>query len=511
MILAVGAAKRTPLVVALVAFLVMLGLTIALVLPREKPKEEGMPPVEVGKREGPAAPTVAPGEGGPAAAAKAAAKPDDVAAQVPGPEAPASPAAAKPPEPPKDQTPDAPAKAMPGAQAEANAADLYRKAFGLLNIRQRKVMARIEKVAESGWVADDGPVENVLAENQPAFEEFRKATACFKCRFIEQGAARGDAPLPHLGQAVSLASLVVAEGRMLAAKGDQAAAAARYLGAMKLAEHIRQDKTLACLEHGQTVLSTAFPALAELLQEGKLGDETLEPALAQFQRFEASGLALGDCMAGEITSVTRLARTVLQNDAYLTGKPWRPALPGVAKAALLRVPVEKRRKYVADALAAFDDCCVRIFSVAQSMRREELERLSADLHKMRIRTKAPEFGGKPGEMGVYLAFEFVPRLGPKWKNHAEDQLKRRVLLALTGVRLWRSKHGNWPESLQALVPSLLKAVPNDPFDPKGGELRYRVVGVEAALWSVGDDGKDDAATSASKTGVAGKDVVYWLR
>ena len=509
MMLAVTAGKRTPLVIAVVVFLMMVGLTIALVLPREKSVEEGPPPAEVGEPQEFVLSTVTPDEPKPAATAGAAATRTAV------PERPAKPGAVTTaPAPAAPAARPAPATA-PGpvatAKPKANAADFYRKAFSLMRAGQRKVMARAEKAAESGWVAGDGPVESLLAQNQPAFEEFRKGVACGECRFVKEGAAMSDAPLPHLGPAVSLAGLVVAEGRRLAAQGDLTGSADCYLGAAKLAEDIRQDRTLACLDHSQSILSIAFPPLAERLQKGKLAKDSLETALAQFRRFEADGVALGDCMAGEITLATRLARTVLQNEGYITGEKLASALPQVAKAALLRVPVEQRRKYVADALAAFDDCCVRIFSVAQTMRREDVQRLSADLDATRVQTKTPAFGGKPEQMGRYLAFEFVPRLGPKWHNHADDQLKRRALLALSAVRLSQAREGNWPESLVALVPSLLKAVPTDPFDPQAGALRYRVVGVEAALWSVGHDGKDDAQVSASKAGVAGKDLVYWLR
>jgi len=62
----------------------------------------------------------------------------------------------------------------------------------------------------------------------------------------------------------------------------------------------------------------------------------------------------------------------------------------------------------------------------------------------------------------------------------------RVILALTR---YHRANGNWPDTLEQLVPEFLAEVPLDPCD--GAALRYALRDDRPLLWSVGNDGLDD--------------------
>ncbi len=65
----------------------------------------------------------------------------------------------------------------------------------------------------------------------------------------------------------------------------------------------------------------------------------------------------------------------------------------------------------------------------------------------------------------------------------------RLVLA---VRRWQLEHGGKPPAALAdLVPGCIPAIPEDPFSSKHEPLRYRTDGTGWAVYSVGDDGKDD--------------------
>ncbi len=72
------------------------------------------------------------------------------------------------------------------------------------------------------------------------------------------------------------------------------------------------------------------------------------------------------------------------------------------------------------------------------------------------------------------------------KRHAAA---RRVLLTDLAVRIYRAEHGEAPPDLNALVPSILKSVPVDPYT--GKPLRYVKRGKDGVVYSVGPDRKDD--------------------
>jgi hypothetical protein len=59
------------------------------------------------------------------------------------------------------------------------------------------------------------------------------------------------------------------------------------------------------------------------------------------------------------------------------------------------------------------------------------------------------------------------------------------------IKSYQQTHASPPERLDELVPSLLPAVPTDPFDDR--PLRYRRTGDGWIIWSVGSDLKDDNA------------------
>jgi len=76
------------------------------------------------------------------------------------------------------------------------------------------------------------------------------------------------------------------------------------------------------------------------------------------------------------------------------------------------------------------------------------------------------------------------------RNWVRDAALRRALVALIACDRYRVAHGRWPESLEALVPAYLDAVPDDPFGD--GPLGYGpLAGGGVMVWSVGADGVDD--------------------
>jgi len=102
-------------------------------------------------------------------------------------------------------------------------------------------------------------------------------------------------------------------------------------------------------------------------------------------------------------------------------------------------------------------------------------------------------------------------------NQFEIFADRDVLATMLAMRLYEIDHGEPPETLSALVPKYLPALPLDPFDPDNSPLRYIPHHSPPLLYSVGLDGKDDGglrSASAQKDPMADRwiaqDVVYFL-
>lgn len=86
-----------------------------------------------------------------------------------------------------------------------------------------------------------------------------------------------------------------------------------------------------------------------------------------------------------------------------------------------------------------------------------------------------------------------------------EDVKAHALLAVAdtalAIELWRLEHGDWPESLDRLVPELLESVPEDPFSE--AVLLYARTLDGAVVYSVGQDGFDDGGNDPDRDWQAG--------
>jgi hypothetical protein len=115
--------------------------------------------------------------------------------------------------------------------------------------------------------------------------------------------------------------------------------------------------------------------------------------------------------------------------------------------------------------------------------------------------------------------EPLPRLlaafsrGSEWPKQAQSfhrtQAELRCASAALAAERYRMAERRWPETLDALVPRFLTAVPADPFD--GKPLRMRRLPDGLVIYSVGPDRTDDRGQlDRKRTGTAGTDVGFQL-
>lgn len=62
--------------------------------------------------------------------------------------------------------------------------------------------------------------------------------------------------------------------------------------------------------------------------------------------------------------------------------------------------------------------------------------------------------------------------GATQRTHYRNKARQLLAATALALRLYEADHGRLPDKLTALVPDYLPALPKDPFDPKGGPIRY---------------------------------------
>jgi hypothetical protein len=114
----------------------------------------------------------------------------------------------------------------------------------------------------------------------------------------------------------------------------------------------------------------------------------------------------------------------------------------------------------------------------------------------------PGFGREPGllvrigeftdnGLGRVLVQLLAPALGQARSRWFLSRVDLRATRAVLAVKLWKMKHGRWPESLEQLVPDFLPTVPDDPFTRAPEPLKYARDDDHFIVYSVGADGMDE--------------------
>jgi hypothetical protein len=98
-------------------------------------------------------------------------------------------------------------------------------------------------------------------------------------------------------------------------------------------------------------------------------------------------------------------------------------------------------------------------------------------------------------------------LGAAVRKTLQIEAARRIVVTAVVLKRFQLQHGKLPETLNELVPELLRSVPIDPYD--GKPLRYHPnADGTFLLYSVGDDGVDNGGDPTLPAGVTSR-YLFW--
>ncbi|MBL9135798.1 MAG: CehA/McbA family metallohydrolase [Verrucomicrobiales bacterium] len=122
---------------------------------------------------------------------------------------------------------------------------------------------------------------------------------------------------------------------------------------------------------------------------------------------------------------------------------------------------------------------------------------SVDFRKRLDESLMPRIRPGPGyrRLRSVFASSLVPAFETTVAKVFRAETERTLFTTEIALRRYLASHGQLPETLEALVPEFLKALPVDPMD--GKPIRYRREETGGfTLWSVGEDGIDDGGHAA---------------
>jgi len=399
--------------------------------------------------------------------------------------------------------------APPRVPADRNAAPLYRDAFTILSEADDPPegwdddwTAWLKAEAPIDLVATDPELVAYVAGMEPAAALLRQAAAKPGCYFErDYGRPRFDMLLPELGGFRDGARLLALGARVAAAQGKGDAALANVRAMFRMTWHVEQDPMLISALVAMVVDGYAVRTLEALAAGGDVPVATLEVNPSQFynetlprafRMEEAAGLTIfADIALAEAAMLTGMAAS----DVGLSNPARIARLPGLEHsgfAAAYRVFVlPPDVAFYMGSMHAYQDATAVPYHEAVS-RWEAMDEQLQD--------------GKPKGMGLISSMLF-PALSRVAHTAAAADARRGLARLALAMERYRAGKGAYPESLDAVAPAYIPAVPRDPFD--GQPLRMVRRDGRIVLYSIGEDREDDGGEPWNASDNTG-DVVFRL-
>lgn len=100
-------------------------------------------------------------------------------------------------------------------------------------------------------------------------------------------------------------------------------------------------------------------------------------------------------------------------------------------------------------------------------------------------------------VGDLIAALFLSATGNIFTAQERHDLTEQMDQVVFELAAYRADHGQYPETLDALVPNYIAAVPDDTFAEKPTPIRYLRTAKAWRMWSVGMNGIDDDGRNAA--------------
>ena len=326
------------------------------------------------------------------------------------------------------------------------------------------------------------------SEWEPYLEKHLEANAA-EIAYVKEQAALGtggfevdwtqgiNAFLPHLSKIREAARTLSLEAVLRAKRGDVAGAYEDVRLMFRLRRLCADEPTLIARLVSIALDSIAISALHGTLEEARLDRASAQALAAELEDYERrnsmTSVFIGETAMGlETLEKAKRDPSIFFTLAAMGGPNSPPPAPNrIAMKALRLVwnASADEREYL------------------RVMRRfRELSRREFPERKVDPFAALPQ--GLLDKLRAPFTHMMTPALGRVLDQEVQINAKIAMARAAIGLELYRAEKGAYPETLDALVPGYLPAVPTDPFDLK--PVRYVPSGDSFTIYTVGLDGQD---------------------
>jgi len=375
-----------------------------------------------------------------------------------------------------------------------NAAPVYEKAFALIPkqvegpLRDKlPVVGMVELPDDPRAPMPDGVLDKVrdfVTSQQPAIDLLREGAALPRCQFPVQWDGFNTL-LPHLAPARQSARILVLRTWLDGEEGRPAGAVADIEDILALGRATGEEPSLISGLVGSAINSIAVYSADRLLARTEFAPQDLLKLQGAFAE-RAAAISFRDNMAGEFVTNQYTFQALMdgridlkhlypgdgqEEDMWLLG--WQGVRLKFATALPLRGLLKDDQAYSARYLT--------------SMVEDAAHPSPAVLGRALTRRREVDASQSPHILSRML----LPALSYALQQCENTRAKLRSAAACVAALRYRKDNGDWPRSLDALVPRYIDAVPADPYT--GMPLVYKISVNGIAVYSVGANGIDDGA------------------
>jgi hypothetical protein len=308
--------------------------------------------------------------------------------------------------------------------------------------------------------------------------------------------------LPYLADMRRLALLLAADAQRAAADGDEATVLANIGAALSMSEHLRELPTLINELVAIAVFNLSLNTTLSLLhdQPEVLSEQSLRDLAHRIAGAHGGGTIQID-IAGERMWFYDMVQRIYTDDGRGGGRitaegmqslnSWQslaslsqtPESPWYSKAAMPAATLVMANRR--DIVAKFD----HLMNLAEAEGRQPLWQRTGMVDGI-----LSDMQTSPIQFTRYWPVVLLmPAVSQATTNGERLTIQRDATLVAIALELHRRRHGDWPASLDKLVPHLLPTVPVDRYD--GQPLRYLVRDGSPVLYSIGMNRTDDGGLS----------------
>lgn len=347
----------------------------------------------------------------------------------------------------------------------------------------------------AGKAPDGAELRALAASNAACFAQIERGTECAVCQ-VPVPPSFFDAEFPYLNPWLKIGKLLAVRSRQARLDGRWADAAADALATARMGGLVLGNaESMLHYLVGAAIAGEAFEQILALAADPAVPAEDLRALASELDALGPydAGLALALKAESRVAAdlVAGFASGRIDGLDLMTFGNTERDFKSRLLAAVMRSPYFFRPQATLRAVRE---------KYRQALRDVALPYAQADL------SEEPKFGQsarqllRPNSIGEFFRrMVVVPvRMTMEKKCGAESLLSGAILVA--ACNRFERDQGRWPETLAALVPEYLGAVPRDPFD--GAPFRYSAE--KGLVWSVGQNLADDGGS----TQVPGSDKEY---